>query len=52
MNNGNNIDVSQLLQALSKMSKSELETGIAKANQILKGKNKDDFLSEFNKNNK
>ena len=40
----NNIDMSKLLEALSKMNKSELEAGIAKANQILQSKNKNDFL--------
>ncbi len=48
----NNIDVNQLLQALSKMNKSELEAGIAKANQMLKSKSKDEILKEFNENNK
>ena len=47
----NNIDVNQLLQALSKMNKSELEAGIAKANQMLKSKSKDEILKEFNENN-
>lgn len=46
----NNIDMSKLLQALSKMSKSDLEAGIAKANEILKNKNKNDILNEVNKN--
>ena len=35
----NNVDISKLLETLSKMDKSELEAGIAKANQILKSKN-------------
>lgn len=48
----NNIDVNQLLQALSKMNKSELEAGIAKANQMLKSNSKDEILKEFNGNNK
>lgn len=48
----NNIDISKLLEALSKMNKSELEAGISKANQILNSKNKDDILNEFNKKNK
>jgi len=48
----NNIDMAKLLNALSKMDKSELEAGIAKANQILKNKNKDDILNEVNKNMK
>lgn len=46
----NNIDMAKLLNALSKMDKSELEAGIAKANQILKSNNKDDILNEMNKN--
>lgn len=46
------MDMSKLLEALSKMDKRELEAGIAKANQILKSKNKNDILNEFNKNNK
>ncbi len=45
----NNIDVSKLLEALSKMDKNELEAGIAKANEILKGKNKNDFFKPNNK---
>ena len=45
----NNVDVSKLLDALSKMDKSELEAGIAKANQILQSKNKNDIFKQ-NKN--
>lgn len=48
----NNVDVSKLLQALSKMDKSELEAGIAKANKILNSNNKNDILNQINKNNK
>lgn len=48
----NNIDMSKLLQLLSKMDKKELEAGIAKANQILQTKSKDDILKKFNQNNK
>ncbi len=48
----NNIDMTKLLQLLSKMDKKELEAGIAKANQILQTKSKDDILKEFNQNNK
>ncbi len=47
----NNMDMSKLLEALSKMDKRELEAGIAKANQILKNKNKNDIFNEINKNN-
>ena len=46
----NNIDMSKLIEALSKMDKSQLEAGIAKANQILKNKNKSDIFNEMNKN--
>ncbi len=42
--NNNNVDVSKLLEALSKMDKSQLEAGIAKANQILQSKNKNDIF--------
>lgn len=48
----NNIDMSKLLEALSKMDKKDLEAGIAKANQILKNKNKSDFFNDINKNMK
>lgn len=48
----NNVDMSKLLEALSKMDKKELEAGIAKANQILKSNNQNDILNKLNKNNK
>lgn len=48
----NNIDISQMMNMLSKMDKKELEAGIAKANQILKSKNKEEILQEIkNKSN-
>lgn len=47
----NNMDISKMLEALSKMDKSELEAGIAKANQILKSTDKKDILNEIKKNN-
>ena len=50
--NNNNIDMSKLLQMLTKMDKSELEAGIAKANKILQTKDKNDILNQINKNNK
>ena len=37
-----NIDVSKLLEALSKMDKKDLEAGIAKANQVLQNTNKEE----------
>lgn len=50
--NNNNIDMSKLLQILSKMDKSELEAGIAKANKILQTNDRNDILNQINKNNK
>ena len=46
----NNVDISKLLETLSKMDKKELEAGIAKANKILQSKGKNDFLNQINKN--
>lgn len=43
--------MASLLQMLSKMDKKELEAGIAKANQILKSKDKNEILKDINKNN-
>ena len=48
--NTNNFDMSKMMEMLSKMDKKELEAGIAKANQILKTKSKDEILREINKN--
>lgn len=45
----NNMDMSKLLEVLSKMDKRELEAGIAKANQILNNKNKNDIINEIKK---
>ena len=46
----NNVDISKLLETLSKMDKKDLEAGIAKANKILQSKDKNDFLNQINKN--
>ena len=46
----NNVDISKLLETLSKMDKKQLQEGIAKANQILKNNNKDDILKQINGN--
>lgn len=52
MNNNNNIDIAQMMNMLSKMNKKELEAGIAKANQILQSKSKEEILQEIkNKSN-
>ena len=48
----NNLDMARLMQMLSKMDKSQLEAGLAKANQILQSKNKEEILKEINKNSK
>lgn len=42
--------MASLMQMLSKMDKKDLEAGIAKANQILQSKNKEDIMREINKN--
>ena len=44
----NNMDLSKMLAALSKMDKAELVAGISKANEILKNK---DFQNNLNQNN-
>lgn len=50
--NNNNIDIAQMMNMLSKMDKKELEAGIAKANQILQSKSKEEILREIkNKSN-
>ncbi len=48
-NNTNNLDMASLMQMLSKMDKSQLEAGLAKANQILQSKSKEEILRDFNK---
>ena len=48
--NTNNFDMTQIMSILSKMDKKDLEAGIAKANQILQTKNKDEIMREINKN--
>ena len=45
----NNIDMTKLLEILSKMDKKDLDAGIAKANKILNGKNKDDIINNMKK---
>lgn len=45
----NNLDMASLMQILSKMDKKELEAGLAKANQILQTKSKEEILREINK---
>lgn len=45
--NNNNFNMAQMMAMLSKMDKKELEAGIAKANQILQTKSKDEILREI-----
>lgn len=42
--------MAKMMAMLSKMDKKDLEAGIAKANQILKSKSKDEILQELKKN--
>jgi len=49
LNNTNNFDIKKMMDILSKMDKKDLEAGIAKANQILQTKSKDEILKEFSK---
>ena len=48
--NNNNFDMAKMMAMLSKMDKKELEAGIAKANQILQTKSKDEIMKEISKN--
>ena len=50
MNNTNNFDMAKMMAMLSKMDKKDLEAGIAKANQILQTKSKDEIMKEISKN--
>ena len=50
--NNNNLDMASLMSMLSKMDKKQLEEGLAKANQILQNKNKDEILKNLNINQK
>ena len=46
----NNVDITKLLETLSKMDKNQLEAGIAKANKILQNKDNNNILNQLNKN--
>ena len=48
--NNNNLDMAALMSMLSKMNKKDFEEGLAKANQILNSKNKDEILKNMNNN--
>lgn len=47
--NTNNFDMAKMMAMLSKMDKKDLEAGIAKANQILQTKSKDEIMREISK---
>ncbi len=51
-NNSNNIDISKLMNMLSKMDKKQLEEGLSKVSQVLNSKDKDKIINEITKNNK
>lgn len=51
-NNSNNIDISNLMNMLSKMDKKQLEEGLAKASQVLNSKDKDKIINEIIRNSK
>lgn len=51
-NNSNNIDVSKLMNMLSKMDKKELEQGLAKACEVLNSKDKNQIINNITNNNK
>ena len=46
----NNMDLSKMLEVLSKMDKKELEEGLAKANAILKSEDKNGDINNQFKN--
>ena len=50
--NENNIDMTRLMQMLSKMDKKQLEQGLAKVSQVLSNEDKTKIMNELNKNNK
>lgn len=43
--------MAMMMSMLSKMDKKDIEAGIAKANEILKTKSRDEILKELNQNN-
>ena len=50
--NNNNFDIAQMMSMLSKMDKKDLEAGIAKANQILQTKGKEEILRDLQNKSK
>lgn len=52
MNNNQNIDISKLMNMLSKMDKKKLEEGLSKVSQVLNSKDKNKIIDEITKNSK
>lgn len=52
MNNNQNIDISKLMNMLSKMDKKQLEDGLSKVSQVLNSKDKNKIIDEITKNSK
>lgn len=52
MNNNQNIDISKLMNMLSKMDKKQLEKGLSKVSQVLNSKDKNKIIDEITKNSK
>ena len=52
MNNNQNIDISNLMNMLSKMDKKQLEEGLSKVSQVLNSKDKNKIIDEITKNSK
>ena len=50
--NNNNFDIAQMMNMLYKMDKKDLEAGIAKANQILQTKSKEEILRDLQNKSK
>lgn len=52
MNNNQNIDISKLMNMLSKMDKKQLEERLSKVSQVLNSKDKNKIIDEITKNSK
>lgn len=52
MNNNQNIDISKLMNMLSKMDNKQLEEGLSKVSQVLNSKDKNKIIDEITKNSK
>ena len=52
MNNNQNIDISKLMNMLSKMDKKQLEEGLSKVSQVLNSRDKNKIIDEITKNSK